>query len=78
MFQIKQMTPEIKSRPIGSIITKNWERKRAIGRTKVLYSLRNRETNIQKCHSKEDITTHKRIKGILCLSSMFLKESVYK
>lgn len=47
MFQIKQMTPEIKSRPIDPIITKNWERKRAIGRTKVLYSLRNREINIQ-------------------------------
>lgn len=47
MFQIKQMTREIKSRPIGPLITKNWERKKAIGRTKVLYSLRNREKNIQ-------------------------------
>lgn len=56
MFQIKQMTPEIKSRPIGPIITKNWERKRAIGRTKVLYSLRNREINIQNATPRKTLS----------------------
>lgn len=51
------MAPEIKSGPKGPIITKSWERKRATGRTNVFYSLGNRGKNIQKCHSKEDITT---------------------
>lgn len=72
------MTREIKSRPIGPLITKNWERKKAIWKNQSPLFSKKQRNKYPKCHSKEDITTHERIQEILCPSLMLLKGSVYK